>query len=168
MDMEYNPYEQAIINRDWHVLIDNKFTIYSITQFTGRLNHYFGKNFMARSSSIYSTGIPLCGIHSKHFKNYSYPINEIEKDYAITINEKCAKCEKKATRFVISLPKAGAIIGLLGYYTGADTRDLGKIYADYSRVLHPYGFYSYSEENVFNLWSLDIIRLVHLINKIVF
>jgi hypothetical protein len=66
------------------------------------------------------------------------------------------------------VPKAGAILAMLGFYTGHETNDLGKFYADYSRVLHPYGFYGYPEKYIINLWSLDFIRLVLTLHKIIF
>ncbi len=104
----------------------------------------------------------------KKFVKYSMDIPEIEKETDVKINEKCSKCDKKATRFVIALPKAGAIIGILGFYNNTDTRSIGKLYADYSRVLHPYGFYSYPKEYLINLWALDLIRLFKTMNKLIF
>ncbi len=168
MDIENNPYELALERKEWHELINNRFTLYGSAQFVGKLNHYYGKNFDVKNVSVYTTGIPLCGIHSKKFAMYSMDISKIEKETNIKINEKCSKCDKKATRFVIALPKAGAIIGLLGFYNNKDTRNIGKLYADYSRVLHPYGFYSYPKEYLINLWSLDLIRLFTTINKLIF
>ncbi len=163
-----NPYEAALAKREWHLLINDKFIIYSASQFIGRLNHYFGKNFDKDNISVYAAGMPLCEAHSKAFKDYSMGIKDIEKKYGICIDEKCSKCNKKAVKFIIALPKAGAIIGMLGFFTGKDTKELGRLYADYSRILHPYGFYSYKKEHLFNLWAVDMIRLIETINKYVF
>ncbi len=168
MDLNNNPYELALERKEWHELINNKFILYGSSQFVGRLNHYYGKNFDINKVSVYTTGVPLCGIHSKKFVMYSMDISKIEKETHIKINEKCSQCDRKATRFVVSLPKAGAIIGILGFYNNKDTRNIGKLYADYSRVLHPYGFYSYPEEYLINLWSLDLMRLFKTINKLIF
>ena len=90
---------------------------------------------------------------------YSRTIKEIEFETGISIREKCAKCGKDAVRFTISLPKAGAILGMLGLYTGHYVSELGRFYGDYSRVLHPYGFYGYPGTYLINLWSIDFIRL---------
>lgn len=168
MDLNNNPYELALERKEWHELINNKFILYGSSQFVGRLNHYYGKNFDINKVSVYTTGVPLCGIHSKKFAMYSMDISKIEKETHIKINEKCSQCDRKATRFVVSLPKAGAIIGILGFYNNKDTRNIGKLYADYSRVLHPYGFYSYPKEYLINLWSLDLMRLFKTINKLIF
>ncbi len=165
---EKNPYETALINKEWHILINNKFTIYSASQFIGKLNHYFGKKLDMDNISVYTTGIPLCGIHAKKFRKYSEDIKNIEERCHISIDEKCSKCNKKAVKFTIALPKAGAIIGILGFLSDMNSKNLGKIYADYSRILHPYGFYSYPRENLFNLWAIDIIRLIETLNKYVF
>ncbi len=167
MGLENNPYETALELREWHKLVDAKFIIYGFTQFNGRLKHYYGSNYNINEYSLYVTGVPLCGIHSKNFKRYSKEISEINKNTGIKIEEKCARCNRKATRFVISLPKAGALLTILGSFTGVDTSMTGKIYADYSRVIHPYGFYSYPKNYLKNLWTIDIIRLILIINGII-
>ncbi len=168
MNIDNNPYEMALERKEWHELINSKFVLYGSSQFVGKLNHYYGKNFDMNNISVYTTGMPLCGLHSKRFVKYSMDISEIEKETDVKINEKCSKCDKKATRFVIALPKAGAIIGILGFYNNTDTKSIGKLYADYSRVLHPYGFYSYPKEYLINLWALDLIRLFKTMNKLIF
>ena len=57
---------------------------------------------------------------------------------------------------------------MLGLYTGHDVSELGKFYGDYSRVLHPYGFYGYPGNYLINLWSIDFIRLGLKLQKILF
>ncbi len=168
MQTENNPYEMALEYMEWHRLVDKKFIIYGIQQFTGRIWHYTGKDYVPRGISIFLSGVPLCGNHSKAYTKYSRTVDEIENATGIVINESCSRCGKDATRFTIALPKAGAILAMLGFYTGHETTDLGKFYADYSRVLHPYGFYSYPEKYLINLWSLDFIRLVLALHKIIF
>ncbi|MEM0140078.1 MAG: hypothetical protein QXZ44_05660 [Ferroplasma sp.] len=168
MGMENNPYELALQLGEWHKLIDAKFVIYSLAQFTGRIRYYYGEDYSMAKISLYVTGSPLCGIHSKPFKKYCKSIVEIENETGIKIDELCSKCTRKATGFAISLPKAGAILSMLGFYTGSQTHEQGKIYADYSRVIHPYGFYSYPKNYLKNLWTLDLIRLISIINRTVF
>jgi hypothetical protein len=168
MGTDNNPYQLALEHMEWHRLIDKKFIIYGLQQFTGRIWHYTGKDYIPRGISIFLSGVPLCGIHSKSFTKYSRTVEEIETETGIMIREKCAKCGRDAVRFTIALPKAGAILGMLGLYTGHDVSDLGKFYASYSRVLHPYGFYNYPENYLTNLWSLDFIRLVLTLQKIIF
>ncbi|WP_337860139.1 hypothetical protein [Ferroplasma sp.] len=168
MKMENNPYELALELIEWHKLVDKKFIIYGLQQFTGRIWHYTEKKTIPEGILIFLSGVPLCGNHSKAYAKYSRTINEIESETGLNIKEQCAKCGKEAVRFTISLPKAGAILGLLGFYTGREISDLGKYYADYSRVLHPYGFYSYPSNYLINLWSIDFIRLALKLDKIIF
>ena len=168
MRTENNPYELALEHLEWHRLIDKKFIIYGLQQFTGRVWHYTGKDYIPRGITIFLSGVPLCGIHSKSYVKYSRSIGDIENETGLEIREKCVKCGRDASRFTIALPKAGAILGMLGFYTGHDIADLGKFYAAYSRVLHPYGFYKYPENYLINLWSLDFIRLVLTLQKIIF
>ena len=168
MKTENNPYEIAIEHLEWHQLIDKKFIIYGLQQFTGRIWHYTGEKYTPRGTTIFLSGIPLCGNHSRAYAKYSRTIKEIEFETGISIREKCAKCGKDAVRFTISLPKAGAILGMLGLYTGHDVSELGRFYGDYSRVLHPYGFYGYPGTYLINLWSIDFIRLGLKLQKILF
>lgn len=168
MHVENHPYEVALEHLEWHKLIDKKFIIYGLQQFTGRIWHYMGKDYIPHGISIFLSGVPLCSNHSKLYLKYSRTVEEIENNTGIVINETCAKCGKTATRFIIALPKAGAILNMLGFYTGHEITELGKFYADYSRVLHPYGFYNYPENYLINLWSLDFIRLGLKLHKIIF
>ncbi len=168
MDTENNPYEVALEHLEWHRLIDKRFILYGIQQFTGRVWHYTGERYIPHGTAIFLSGIPLCGNHSKAYIKYSRTIKEIEDETGIRVTEKCAKCDRNAVRFTISLPKAGAILGMLGFYTGKDISDLGRFYGDYSRVLHPYGFYSYPENYLINLWSIDFMRLALKLDKILF
>ncbi len=167
MNIENNPYLMALEDKKWHEIINEKFIIYGASQFTGRLKHYYGKNYNIYDACVYLTGVPLCNVHSKKFVKYSMNVDEISDITGKRIDEKCSRCNKKARRFVIALPKAGAVIALLGIYTNRDTTRLGKFYADYSRVLHPYGFYNYPRETVFNLWAVDTLRLFRVINNII-
>ncbi|AAT43942.1 hypothetical protein [Picrophilus oshimae] len=167
MNIERNPYLMALEDKKWHEIINDKLIIYGAAQFTGRLKHYYGKSYDLYNACVYLTGVPLCSVHSKKFIKYSMTIDEISDLTKKKIDEKCNKCNKKAKRFVIALPKAGAVIALLGIYTNKDTTKLGRFYADYSRVLHPYGFYNYPKEMVFNLWALDTLRLFHVLNNII-
>ncbi len=168
MKTENNPYEIALEHMEWHRLIDKKFILYGLQQFTGRIWHYMGEKYVPTGNTIFLSGIPLCGNHSKAYTKYSRTVKEIEDEAGISIEEKCAKCGKEATRFTISLPKAGAILGMLGFYTGFDITKLGRFYGDYSRVLHPYGFYNYPGHFLINLWSIDFIRLGVELDKILF
>jgi hypothetical protein len=168
MEIENNPYELALDLVEWHKLVDKKFIIYGLQQFTGRIWHYTGKKTIPKGTLIFLSGVPLCGNHSKAYIKYSRTLKEIELETGIAIREQCAKCGKDAIRFTIAMPKAGAILNLLGFYTGHEISDLGKFYADYSRVLHPYGFYSYPENYLINLWSIDFIRLATKLDKIIF
>jgi hypothetical protein len=168
MGTENNPYELALEHMEWHKMVDKKFILYGLQQFTGRIWHYTGEKYLPKGITIFLSGVPLCGNHSKAYTKYSRTIREIELETGLLIREKCAKCEKDAMWFTISFPKAGAILGMLGLYTGYDVSGLGKFYADYSRVLHPYGFYRYPGNYLMNLWSLDFIRLGLEMEKILF
>ena len=65
MNIDNNPYEMALERKEWHELINSKFVLYGSSQFVGKLNHYYGKNFDVNNISVYTTGMPLCGLHSK-------------------------------------------------------------------------------------------------------
>jgi hypothetical protein len=168
MHTENNPYEIALEHMEWHRLIDKKFILYGLQQFTGRIWHYTEEGYIPVGNTIFLSGIPLCKNHSKAYIKYSREIGEIELETGISIKERCAKCGKDAVRFTISLPKAGAILSMLGFYTGHDVSQLGKFYGDYSRVLHPYGFYGYPGKYLINLWDIDFLRLGKKLDKILF
>ena len=164
-------YLKALKSRDWHKLVDEGFIIRSGGEALTRIRKFTGEREV-NGITIYFAGRPVCEKHLK-WEMYSMSINELYKELGVKRKKvrediKCKYCGKEAKYFTLAMPKASALISLACETVGKNPNHLLKIYANLSRVLHPYGFTNIEKERVFTLWARDLLMILLEIDQLLF
>ena len=160
-------YKTALERREWHKLVDDGYIIRSGGEALTRIRKFTGLR-VVDGITIYFAGKPVCEKHLK-WEDYSLPIHELYKELKVERKEiKCSYCKKEAKYFTLAMPKASALIALACETVGKNSNTLLKIYANLSRVLHPYGFTDLPKEKVFTVWARDLLMVLLEINQLLF
>ncbi|WP_231136339.1 hypothetical protein [Acidianus ambivalens] len=158
-------YLELLKERQWHVLVDEGYIIRAASEGIGRIKKAAGRALKLNKYSVYLMGAPVCRKHLK-FQKYSMSIDELEDNLRVRISAKCKFCHRQADYFTLAMPKASALIGLAEYITGKSTTNLMRIYANISRVIHPYGFTDLDKDKVFTLWARDFLNIISEVNNL--
>lgn len=162
-------YYRALKNMDWHKLVDEGFIIRSGGEALTKIRKYSGLREV-NGITIYLAGRPVCEKHLK-WEDYSISLHEIFKSLGMKKEKKeikCKYCGKDAKYFTLAMPKASALIALACETVGKKSNRLLKIYANLSRILHPYGFTDVEKDVVFSIWARDLLLILSEINELLF
>ncbi|BCU71039.1 hypothetical protein KN1_23360 [Stygiolobus caldivivus] len=164
-------YRKALEKREWHKLVDEGFIIRSGGEALTRIRKFSGSRDV-NGITIYFAGRPVCEKHLK-WEDYSISVHELYKELGMkkkkAKNEiSCKYCKQEAKYFTLAMPKASALIALACETVGKKPNSLLKIYANLSRVLHPYGFTDLPKEKVFTIWARDLLMILLEINQLLF
>jgi hypothetical protein len=164
-------YKRALERREWHKLVDDGFIIRSGGEGLTRIRKFTGGREV-NGITIYFAGKPVCEKHLK-WDGYSLSIHELYKELGFKKKKgkediKCKYCKQEAKYFTLAMPKASALIALACETVGKKPNSLLKIYANLSRVLHPYGFTDLPKEKVFTVWARDLLMILLEINQLLF
>lgn len=162
-------YYEALKNMDWHKLVDDGFIIRSGGEALTKIRKYAGIREV-NATTIYFTGVPVCEKHLK-WEKYAMSLHEIFSELGMKKNKKeikCKYCKNDAKYFILAMPKASALIALACETIGKNSNTLLKIYANLSRILHPYGFTNLNKNVVFTIWARDLLMILSEINELLF
>ncbi len=158
-------YLELLKERQWHILVDEGYIVRAASEGIGRIKKVARRTLKLNKYSVYLMGAPVCRKHLK-FQKYSMSVDELEDNLKLEISAKCKFCHRQADYFTLAMPKASALIGLAEYISGKSTTELMRIYANISRVIHPYGFTDLDKDKVFTLWARDFLNIISEINNL--
>ncbi|BFH73745.1 hypothetical protein SJAV_16890 [Sulfurisphaera javensis] len=162
-------YYNALKNMDWHKLVDEGFIIRSGGEALTKIRKYSGLREV-NGITIFLAGRPVCEKHLK-WEDYSMSIHEIFSELGmkkVKKDIKCKYCKNDAKYFTLAMPKASALIALACETVNKKSNRLLKIYANLSRILHPYGFTDIEKDVVFTIWARDLLMILSEINELLF
>ena len=162
-------YLKALKDLEWHKLVDEGFIIRSGGEALTKIRKYAGTREV-NSITIYLAGRPVCEKHLK-WEDYSISVHELFKELGMKKEKKeikCKYCGKEAKYFTLAMPKASALIALACETVNKKSNRMLKIYANLSRILHPYGFTDIDKDVVFTVWARDLLMILSEINELLF
>jgi len=162
-------YLKALKELEWHKLVDEGFIIRSGGEALTKIRKYAGTREV-NSITIYLAGRPVCEKHLK-WEDYSISVHELFKELGMKKEKKevkCKYCGKEAKYFTLAMPKASALIALACETVNKKSNRMLKIYANLSRILHPYGFTNIDKDVVFTVWARDLLMILSEINELLF
>jgi len=162
-------YFKALKELEWHKLVDEGFIIRSGGEALTKIRKYAGTREV-NSITIYLAGRPVCEKHLK-WEDYSISVHELFKELGMKKEKKevkCKYCGKEAKYFTLAMPKASALIALACETVNKKSNRMLKIYANLSRILHPYGFTDIDKDVVFTVWARDLLMILSEINELLF
>jgi len=162
-------YFKALKELEWHKLVDEGFIVRSGGEALTKIRKYAGTREV-NSITIYLAGRPVCEKHLK-WEDYSISVHELFKELGMKKEKKevkCKYCGKEAKYFTLAMPKASALIALACETVNKKSNRMLKIYANLSRILHPYGFTDIDKDVVFTVWARDLLMILSEINALLF
>ena len=158
IDNTTSKYYDAIVNMDWHKLVDDRFVINSFGEAMHRIRKIEPNFNSINGRTIFLAGKPVCDKHVSYI-HYAAPIK------SLTNKRVLCQCGKEARYFILPMPKVSALIGLSCYIAHINPSNLSRAYSNLSRIIHPYGFIDFDRDKSLALWIRDLNTILNELIK---
>lgn len=158
IDNTTSKYYDAIVNMDWHKLVDDRFIINSFGEAMHKIRKIDPNFNSINGRTIFLAGKPVCDKHVSYI-HYAAPIK------SLTNKRVLCQCGKEARYFILPMPKVSALIGLSCYIAHINSSNLSRVYSNLSRIIHPYGFIDFDKNKSSALWIRDLNTILNELIK---